>query len=70
MILIAVALLAGVLIALEAQRNLATGAATTMFRSFSRQEQPRAFWLVFGTKVLLSATLAVLSSVLIVRNSA
>jgi high-affinity Fe2+/Pb2+ permease len=70
MILVAAGLLAGILIALDAQRNLAAGSATTMFRSFSRNQQPRAFWLVFGAKVLLSAALAVLASALIVRNSA
>jgi hypothetical protein len=70
MILIAVGLFAGVLIALDAQRNLGTGSATTMFRSYSRQEQPRAFWLVFGIKVALSAALAILSAALIVQEPA
>lgn len=70
MILIIVGLLAGMLIALDAQRNLATGSATTMFRKYSREDRPRAFWLVFGIKVLLSAALALLSSALIVRNPA
>lgn len=70
MILIVVGLLAGILIAIDAQRNLGTGAATTIFRTYSRQEQPNAFWLVFSIKVLLSAALAILSSALIVRNSA
>ena len=70
MILVAVALVAGILIALDAQRNLGTGSATTMFRSYSRQDQPNAFWLVLGIKVLLSAALAILSSALIVRNTA
>lgn len=70
MILIAVGLFAGIVIALDAQRNLRTGSATTMVRSYSRQDQPNAFWLVFGAKVLLSAALAILSSALIVRNSA
>jgi hypothetical protein len=69
-ILIAVALVAGILIALDAQRNLATGSATTMVRSYSRQGQPRAFWLVFSIKVLLSASLALLSAALIVRSPA
>jgi hypothetical protein len=70
MILIAVALLAGILIALDAQRNLRTGSATTMFRSYSRQDSPNAFRLIVGIKVLLSAALAILSSALIVRTSA
>jgi hypothetical protein len=70
MIMIAVALVAGILIALDAQRNLGAGSATTMIRSYSRQDQPRAFWLVFGVKVLLSAALALLSAALIVRNPA
>lgn len=70
MILIAVGLLAGVLIALDAQRNLATGSATTMFRTYSRQDHPTAFWLIFSTKALLSAALALLSAALIVRNPA
>jgi hypothetical protein len=69
-ILIVVGLVAGVLIALDAQRNLATGSATTVVRTFSRAERPTAFWVVFSIKVLLSATLALLSSALIVRNSA
>ena len=70
MILIAVALVAGVLIALDAQRNLATGMATTIARTFSRADRPRAFWLIFSIKVLLSAALALLSSVLIVKSPA
>jgi len=70
MILVAVALVAGILIALDAQRNLRTGSATTMFCSYSRQDQPNAFRLVVGVKVLLSAALAILSSALIVRSSA
>ena len=70
MILIAVGLVAGILIALDAQRNLASGSATTMVRNYSRQDQPRAFWLVFSIKVLLSAALALLSAALIVRNPA
>ena len=68
MILIAVGLVAGILIALDAQRNLASGSATTMVRNYSRQDQPRAFWVVFWVKVLLSAALALLSAALIVRN--
>ena len=70
MILVAVALVAGVLIALDAQRNLGAGSATTMFRTYSRQDKPTAFWLVVWIKVILSAALAILSSALIVRNSA
>ena len=70
MILVVVGLVAGVLIALDAQRNLATGSATTIVRTFSRAERPRAFWLVFGIKVLLSAALALLSSALMLRNPA
>ena len=70
MILVIVGLFAGVLIALDAQRNLASGSASTMFRTYSRQDRPQAFWFVFGTKILLSAALALLSSALIVRNSA
>lgn len=70
MILVVVGLVAGILIALDAQRNLASGSATTMFRRYSREDRPRAFWLVFGSKVLLSAALALLSSALLVRNQA
>ena len=70
MILVAVALVAGILIALDAQRNLGAGSATTVFRTYSRQDKPTAFWLVFWIKVILSAALAILSSALIVRNSA
>ena len=70
MILIAAGLVAGILIALDAQRNLSTGSATTVFRTYSRLEHPNAFWSVFWIKVLLSAALAILSSALIVRNSA
>ncbi len=70
MILIAVALVAGLLIAFDAQRNLATGSATTLVRKYSRQDQPTAFWLIFSVKLLLSATLAILASALIVRDSA
>jgi hypothetical protein len=70
MIPIAAGLIAGILIALDAQRNLATGSATTMFRTYSRQERPAAFWLVLGIKLSLSAALAILSSALIVRSEA
>ena len=70
MILIVVGLLMGILIALDAQRNLRTGEASTVFRAYSRQDHPTAFWLVFWIKVILSAALAILSSALIVRNSA
>ena len=70
MIIIAAGLLAGILIALDAQRNLGAGVATTMFRSYSRQGDPKAFWLVFWGKVFLSAALALLSAALIVRNPA
>ena len=70
MILIVVGLVAGVLIALDAQRNLGTGSATTMFRSYSRQDRPNAFWRVFSIKVVLSAALAVMSAALIVRDRA
>jgi hypothetical protein len=41
-----------------------------MFRSYSRQDQPRAFWLVFGIKVALSTALALLSAALIVQDPA
>jgi len=68
--LIIAGLMGGVLIALDAQQNLRTGSATTLFRAYSRQDRPTEFWLVFWTKVLLSAALAILSSALIVRNSA
>ena len=70
MILAIAGLVAGILIALDAQRNLSAGSATTMFRSYSRHDRPNAFWLVFWIKVLLSAALAILSSALIARNSA
>jgi hypothetical protein len=63
-------LVAGILIALDAQRNLGTGSATTMVRNYSRRDQPQAFWLVFSIKVLLSAALALLSAALIIRNPA
>jgi hypothetical protein len=68
-ILIAAGLFAGILIALDAQRNLRTGTATTMFRKYARQDHPKAFWLVFGAKVAMGAALALLSSALIVRSS-
>jgi hypothetical protein len=70
MISIVAGLVGGVLIALDAQRNLRTGSATTLFRAYSRQDHPTAFWVVFAIKVLLSMALAVLSSVLIVREPA
>lgn len=70
MILAIAGLFAGILIALDAQRNLRTGSATTMFRSYARTGQPLGFWLVFGAKLLASAALAILSSALIVRTSA
>jgi hypothetical protein len=69
-ILVIAGLIGGVLIALDAQRNLRTGSATTVFRAYSRQDHPRAFWLVFWIKLLMSAALAILSSVLIVRSPA
>jgi hypothetical protein len=69
-ILIAVGLVAGVLIALDVQRNLGAGSATTVFRTYSRQHEPRAFWTVVWIKVIMSAALAILSSALIVRDSA
>jgi hypothetical protein len=69
-ILVAAALLAGILIALDAQRNLRTGSATTLFRTYSKRDQAAAFWTIFGVKVFLSAALAILSSALIVRESA
>jgi hypothetical protein len=70
MILVVAGLLAGILIALDAQRNLRTGEATTLLRAYSRQDHVGAFWLIFSIKVLLSAALAILSSALLVRNSA
>ena len=70
MILIIAGLVGGILMALDAQRNLRTGSAATVFRVYSRQEHPTAFWLVFWIKLLMSAALAILSSVLIVRNPA
>lgn len=70
MILIATGLVAGILIALDAQRNLATGSATTMVRRYARRDHPKAFWLVFWVKVLLSVALALLSAALIVRSPA
>lgn len=69
MILIIAGLLGGILIALDAQQNLRKGLATTVFRTYSKQDDPTAFWLVFATKVLLSAALAIFASALIVRNS-
>jgi len=69
-ILVIAGLVGGILIALDAQRNLGTGSATTLFRRYSRQEHRNAFWLVFSIKILLSASLAILSSALIVRDSA
>jgi len=70
MILLIAGLIGGILMALDAQRNLRAGSATTMFRAYSRNDDPSAFWLIFGIKLLMSATLAILSSALIVRNSA
>ena len=70
MILVIAGLIGGVLMALDAQRNLRTGSATTVFRAYSRQDNPTGFWLVFWIKLLMSAALAILSSALIVRNSA
>ena len=70
MILIVAGLIGGVLMALDAQRNLREGSATTLFRAYSRQDHPTAFWLVFWIKLLMSAALAILSSALIVRNPA
>ena len=70
MIFIVAGLVGGLLMALDAQRNLRTGSATTVFRTYSRQAHPRAFWWIFTIKLLLSAVLAILSSAQIVRNSA
>ena len=70
MIFIIAGLLAGILLAMDAQRNLGTGSATTMFRTYSRQAQPMAFWVILGIKLAMSAALAILSSALIVGNSA
>ena len=68
MIPIAIGLVGGILIALDAQRNLRTGLATTLFGTYARQDRPRAFWIVFGIKVLMSVVMALLASVLIVRS--
>jgi hypothetical protein len=69
MVQIIIGLVLGVLIALDAQRNLRTGSATTVFGAYSKQDRPTAFWVVFAIKVLLTAGLAALTAVLIVRNS-
>jgi hypothetical protein len=60
---------AGVLIALDAQRNLRKGAAATMFGTYSRQDHPARFRTIVVTKLLMSITLLALAAVLIVRNA-
>ena len=62
--------LAGILIALDAQRTVRLGVAKTTFGTYSRQDRPAAFRVVCGIKLLMSVTLLVLSTVLIARNSA
>lgn len=59
-----------ILIALDALKNLRTGTAKTAFGTYARQDRPTAFRVVCGIKFLMSATLLVLASILIVRNSA
>ena len=68
MILIAIGLLIGLMMALDVQKSLRVASTTTIFTTLSRQNRPTAFWLVCGIKALMSAALAVLASILIVRN--
>jgi hypothetical protein len=69
-ILIAIGLIMGVGIALDVQKSLRTASTATIFGAYSRQDRPTAFWMVCGIKALLSATLAILTALLIVRNPA
>ena len=70
MILIAISLLVGLMLALDVQKSLRTASTTTIFATLSRQDRPTAFWLVCAIKALLSAALAILASILIVRDPA
>ena len=63
-------ILGGILIALDAMKNLRMGVAKTTFGTYSRQDRPTAFRVICGIKLLMSVTLLILASALIVRNSA
>ena len=64
MIFVIVAIVAAVLIALDAIRNLREGVAKTTFGTYSRQDRPAAFRALWAVKLLMSAVLLVLASVL------
>lgn len=70
MIFAIVGLLGGILIALDALKNLRLGIAKTTFGTYSRQGSPTAFLVICGIKALMSVTLLILASVLIARSSA
>ena len=57
-------ILGGILIALDAMKNLRMGVAKTTFGTYSRQDRPAAFRAVWAVKLLMSAVLLVLASVL------
>jgi hypothetical protein len=69
-IFIVIGIVGGVLIALDAQRNLRVGSAATLFGTFSRQDHPARFRTIWVSKLLMSVTSLALAAVLIVRNFA
>ena len=70
MIPIVIGIVGAVLIALDARRNLRLGVAKTVFGTYSRQDNPTAFRVICGIKLLMSITLLGLAAILIVWNSA
>ena len=65
-----IAIVGGVLIALDARRNLRLGYAATVFGRYSRQDHPTAFRIICGIKLLMSITLLILAAALAAGKSA
>ncbi|MBO9518231.1 MAG: hypothetical protein J7493_09205 [Porphyrobacter sp.] len=70
MIFAIVGIVAAVLIALDARKNIRLGSATTLFGTYSKEERPTAFRIICGVKFLMSVILIVLASMLIARGAA
>ncbi|KRA79358.1 hypothetical protein [Altererythrobacter sp. Root672] len=68
MIFVIVGIVAAVLIALDARKNIRLGSATTLFGTYSREERPTAFRIICGVKLLMSVTLLILAAMLVARN--
>ena len=65
-----IAIVGGVLIALDARRNLRLEYAATVFGRYSRQDHPTAFRIICGIKLLMSITLLILAAALAAGKSA